>query len=94
VRDGETDRHTSYCMWAKSIVSLLPRTEEIVFHDDDRPEGRKVVARIDWDIVELHCKPLLKAIDQGLPRYEVSDFPSPEQLDAMAQAQALRAAAS
>ena len=92
VRHEETDSHSSYCVWAKGVDALLPRTEEISFFDDGQPEGRRVVGRFDWDIVELHCRELMRPTEHALQRFRVADFPSPDQLAAMARAQALRPA--
>jgi hypothetical protein len=92
-RDAKSDAHDSYSVWSKGVATLLPRTERIVFFDDDQPDKKKVVADVDWPIVALHCASQMK--EEGLvpPRYLVESFPTPAQLEAMRRAQATRAAA-
>jgi hypothetical protein len=80
-------------VWSKGVVTLLPRSERVVFFDDDQPETHKAVADVDWAIVMLHCAPLLKDAGYTPARYLVESFPTAVQLEAMKAAQALRSAA-
>lgn len=73
-------------------MTLLPRTERVMFFDDDRPEKEKIVADVEWRIVSLHCAQLMKEAGYTSPRHLVESFPTPEQLEAMRAAQASRTA--
>jgi hypothetical protein len=93
MRREEDDDYSSYCVWSKGVVALLPATEEVHFFDNDQPEDAKVVGRADWDLVRLHCGELMIPTDWALPRFRVEAFPTPEQLEALRQSQAQRDAA-
>jgi hypothetical protein len=88
----DTDDYDSWSVWSKGVVTLLPRTERVMFFDNDKPETEKIVADVDWRIVSLQCAPLMKDAGFTPPRYLVESFPTPEQLEAMRGAQASRAA--
>ena len=92
-RNEKDDQYDSYAVWSKDVVTLLPRSERVVFFDNERPEQQKVVAEADWAIVALHCAPLMKDAGYTPTRYLVESFPTREQLEAMTAAQALRSAA-
>ncbi len=93
-RNEQTDDHTSSCVWVRKVPSLLPRTECIQLFDSDRPEAERVLARVDWDIVQLHCGELLRPTADAVPRFRVESFPPDEAIAAMAAAQARRDAAA
>ena len=92
-RNEKQDQYDSYSVWSKDVVTLLPRSERVVFFDNDRPEKQKVVAEADWAIVTLHCAALMKDAGYTPARYRVESFPAAEQIEAMKAAQALRSAA-
>jgi hypothetical protein len=92
-RNEKEDQYDSYAVWSKDVVTLLPRSERVVFFDNEQPEKHKVVADVHWAIVTLHCAPLMKDAGYTPARYLVESFPTAEQLEAMNAAQALRSAA-
>ena len=92
-RNEKEDQYDSYSVWSKDVVTLLPRSERVVFFDNGRPEKQKVVADVDWRIVTLHCATLMKDAGYTPTRYLVESFPTADQLEAMRAAQALRTAA-
>jgi hypothetical protein len=89
-RHAETESHNSVCSWAKGVPTLLPVAEQVYFYDPDLPEGQKVLAQADWDIVRFHCGQLMTMTDHPLRRWRVEAFPTVEQLEAVRAAQALR----
>jgi hypothetical protein len=93
-RNEQTDDHTSNCVWTRNVPSLLPQTECIQLFDGERPEGEQIRARVDWDIVQLHCGALVRRTDDAVPRFRVESFPTDEAIAAMAAAQARRDAAA
>ena len=42
IRNKETGRLASFCMWARGVDSLLPRTDLVHLFDPDLPEGRQI----------------------------------------------------
>jgi hypothetical protein len=91
--DGKERQFDSYAVWSKDVVTLLPRTERVVFFDNEQPEKSRVVAEVDWPIVGLHCGGLMEEAGFTPPRYRVERFPTADQLCAMKAAQASRSAA-
>lgn len=72
----------SYCAWTREVVSLLPRTDRILFVDLEQPEDRRVVpAR--WEQAAEIVGDLMQPVDTYPPRYRVDGFPTPEQLEAL-----------
>ncbi len=69
---------TSYCVWTKGMVSLLPHTERIVLGGEDQ---EPVMAQ--WDKVVEVVGDLMEAVDIYPPRYRVREFPTEEQFRAL-----------
>jgi hypothetical protein len=90
VRRAEDGDYSSYCVWSKDVVTLLPRTETVSFFDADAGENGAVVAQVDWDLMRLHCSGLLQPTDWSQQRFRVDAFPSADQLEAMRRSQAQR----
>lgn len=70
----------SYCVWSAGIVSLLPRTDWVMFF---RPNGdNEPLGHGDWDRVIAVVGDLMTEVEDLYPvRFRVSDFPSAEQLE-------------
>ena len=90
--DKESDEYSSWVVWSKDVVTLLPRAERVIFFDNDQPDKQKMVADVDWRIASLHCAPLMKDAGFTPPRYLVESFPTTEQLEVMRAAQGARPA--
>lgn len=88
-KNDDYDDYTSHSLWAKGVVTLLPRSERVLFFDDERPRTERILADVDWSVVRQHCPTLMH--DGGghhPPRYLVREFPGEERLEAMRAAQA------
>jgi Protein of unknown function (DUF1444) len=83
VQNRETGRLASYCMWARGVESLLPRTDVVHLFDMDRPEGQKIVASAVWERVAEIVGELLEPVDVYPERYRVRSFPNDEQIAAI-----------
>ncbi|MGY8767039.1 MAG: DUF1444 family protein [Pirellulales bacterium] len=74
----ESDQMISYAVWSQGIESLLPQADYIFFIDDtDAP----IVASATWEKAREIVGPLLKDIDTYPPRFQVDQFPTPEQIE-------------
>lgn len=69
----------SYCVWSENVVSLLPRTDCVVFF---RPEGDSghVVCSASWDQAIEVLGAQMMPQELYPERYLVSGFPTEEQL--------------
>jgi len=85
-----TKEYTSYSMWSKDCVSLIPKTERVMFFNNDLAGERKTLGPIDWDIVAQKCGAMLKETNHTPTRYLVDAFPSEKELESMKAAQATR----
>ena len=83
VRNKETGPLASYCIWARGVNSLLPRTDLIHLFDPERPEGQRIVASGAWDRVAEVVGDLLEAVDMYPERYRVDTFPDEGQIEAI-----------
>lgn len=76
VQRKDSEKLFSYCVWARNVDALLPRTQFVVFIDE-----AGVVASGEWDHVADVVEDLLVADDSYYPiRYRATNFPSAEQL--------------
>jgi len=80
MRNTRTGELASYCMWARGVDSLLPRTDLIHFLDPERLDGQKVAASASWDRVEEIVGDLLEPLGIYPERHRARDFPSEEQI--------------
>jgi uncharacterized protein YtpQ (UPF0354 family) len=72
---SKDDKHMSYCVWGKDIISSLPRTDLVAFMDDS---GNGVRAFASWDQVHQLCGQMMKPQDYYPARFRVDQFPSDE----------------
>jgi hypothetical protein len=73
-----TGQVTTYCVWGKDILALLPHTDRIVFVQDGKDP-----LTADWDRVVRVMGDLMTPMDIYPQRFRVSEFPTDEQLAAM-----------
>ena len=78
MQNQKTGENTTFCTWAKDVLSFLPRTERIGFVGEGIEP--KLVA---WDEVVQTVGDLMEPLDMYPIRYRVSEFPTKEQLAAM-----------
>lgn len=79
-RNSQTGELASYCMWARGMKSLLPKTDLIYFFDPTRPDGQRVVASARWERAEEILGNLLEPLDIYPERHRASDFPGENQI--------------
>jgi hypothetical protein len=73
---NETGEIRSYCVWGENVVSILPRTQIIVFMGDDG-----VLASGEWNHVQSIVGELMFEEEEYYPpRYRVFEYPAAEQL--------------
>lgn len=75
---SKDDRHMSYCVWGKGVLSSLPRTDLVAFVSDF---GGGVRAFAGWDEVRQHCGELMTEQEYYPQRFFVQEYPSEEILD-------------
>ena len=80
MRNTHTGELASYCIWARGLESLLPRTDLIHFIDPQQPDGQKVVASAPWEYVEEILGDLLEPWRTYPERHRTRDFPTEEQI--------------
>jgi uncharacterized protein YtpQ (UPF0354 family) len=79
VQDNNTGAVFTYTVWSKDVPTLLPRTDRVAFNED----GKKPVMA-PWDRVTATVGELMEPVDDMYPeRFEVVDYPTGEQFDAM-----------
>jgi len=74
----ETGHFMTYCVWPKDVLALLPRTDTIAFVQ----EGRDPLI-IEWYRAVEVVGDSMTPLDTYPQRFQVSDFPTEEQLAAM-----------
>jgi hypothetical protein len=81
VQDRESGKVSSYSVWSKEVVSLLPRSDTVHFFEPD-PTGRDqhTIKSAPWERVREVAGSLLKEKNLFPERYLVTEFPSREQL--------------
>jgi len=83
MRNTRTGELSSYCMWAKGMDGLLPRTDLIHFLDPERPDGQKLAASASWEHVAEVVGDLLEPLDLYPERYRARCFPDDDQIKAI-----------
>jgi hypothetical protein len=78
MKHKDTGHRITFCMWAKGLPSLLPRTERIVLGAEDQ---EPVIAL--WEKVVEVAGDLLTPMGMYPERYRVEGFPTADQLTAM-----------
>ena len=81
ISGGDIAGSASYCVWAKGVVSLLPKTDKIAFMEG---EGLQP-AIVDWDQASAVVGDLMELQEIYPVRYRVEGFPTSEQLAALAE---------
>ncbi|MBA8886945.1 hypothetical protein FHW12_001136 [Dokdonella fugitiva] len=76
----DDDELRSLCTWSEGVVTLLPRTDIVVFHRGTEPPQTLAVA---WDDAISIAGAHLQASDFDPVRYLVDTFPTPEQWRAL-----------
>jgi len=74
--------YSSYCVWSKGVMSLLPKTDLVMFHDPDKPEAEQTIP-VKWDDVVAVIGVLMLDAEMFPPRFYVSKFPTEEQFAKM-----------
>lgn len=69
--------------WNNDVVTLLPKTDIILFLDPDQPEQERLIAALSFEDVQRVCGDLMLDAEMFPPRHYVSKFPSKEQLRQM-----------
>lgn len=72
-----------YCataVWSKGVPTLLPKTDVVMFFDENQPEPKRFLARAKWSDVQEIVGDLMLDTKLFPPRFYVSKFPSDEQL--------------
>ena len=77
----DTKELTTYCVWSRGVLALLPRTDLIAFVQEGKDP---LMAK--WDRVAEVVGHLMEPLDIYPQRFQVSDFPTDEQLAAMGAA--------
>lgn len=77
VRNQDTEEIFTYCVWPEGVNALLPVCDKVILGANGQP-GQMA----DWDKVQAITGELLNE-DETLypPRLQVSDFPTPAQLE-------------
>jgi len=83
VRNEETRRAHSYCVWSQGLNSLLPKADQVYFFVPKGEKDGSVVARADWDRVQRLVGDLMAPQEIYPERYLVEEFPTAEQLAAI-----------
>ncbi len=71
---------SSYCVWSKDVLTLLPEADVVHFFDDSKSGDDKIVAIASWSRLREVVGGLMQRQDICPPRYLVDEFPNSEQL--------------
>lgn len=71
----------SYCVWGNGVHAWLPRTDAIALTDSPGPEGQTWF--VQWETAEQIVGHLMTKIDTYPSRYEVTGFPSTDEIKRM-----------
>jgi hypothetical protein len=74
-----TNELASYSVWAKGVLTWLPRTDLIAFVAEHGQQPQMV----PWDRAVEVVGDLMQAVDIYPQRWQVLDFPNDDQLRAM-----------
>jgi hypothetical protein len=79
VRNQETEEIFTYCVWPEGVEAMLPVCGKVILGT-----GGQSGQMADWDKVQAVAGELMRA-DETLypPRFHVSEFPTPAQLEAI-----------
>ncbi len=76
----DTGKVSSYCVWSKGVLTLLPEVDCVHFFDDSMSGDDKIVAIASWGRVVEIVGGMMRKQEMCPPRYLVDEFPSREQL--------------
>ena len=79
-QNSETGKVSSYCIWSKDVLTLLPEADVVHFFDDSNSGDGRIVAIAPWGSVREVVGGLMQRQDLCPPRYLVDAFPHREQL--------------
>jgi hypothetical protein len=83
VRNDETGKSHSYCVWSQGVDTLLPRADQVYFFVPEGDKGGTVVARASWERVLQVAGHLMQPQGVYPARFRVTEFPTDEQLAAI-----------
>ena len=79
-QNQDTGKVSSYCVWSKDVLTLLPEADRVHLFDDSMSGDDKIVAIATWDRVLEIAGGLMQRQDMCPPRYLADAFPSSEEL--------------
>ena len=83
VKNDQTGKSHSYCVWSRGVDALLPRADQVYFFVPEGKQRGNIVARASWERVQDVVADLMEP-QEGYPvRYRVKDFPTEQQLVAI-----------
>lgn len=85
-----TGGYESYCIWSKTVPTLLPRTDLIAFSDPAKPVSQGTLGMAKWEDVASIAGHLFLDIQMFPARFYVSKFLTDEQLAAVIQERSLQ----
>jgi len=80
VKNDETGKSHSYCVWSQGVDTLLPKVDQVYFFVPKGEEEGSVVARASWDRVQQLVGHLMEPQGVYPVRYRAKQFPTEEQL--------------
>lgn len=85
VQSKKTGERFTYCVLTKTVDSLMPRADWVVFIDLDRPKDDQLVGAARWDdMKKLLGRAVQKASYPGPERWRVRGFPTAKQQKTLA----------
>jgi hypothetical protein len=84
-----TGGYGSYCIWSKTVPTLLPKTDLIAFSDPAKPVPQGTLGLAKWDDIMRIAGDLFLDTQMFPARFYVSKFPTDEQLATVIQGQGL-----
>ena len=85
-QDPDSGQLRTYTTWTAGITSWLPKTDMIGFANiRDIERGICDCCMYDWDQVVQGAGHLLKSLDMYPPWYEVTEFPTDEEFEAIGE---------
>ena len=79
-QNEETGKVSSYCVWSKDVLTLLPEADVVHFFDESKSGDERIVAIAPWGRVCEVVGTMMRKQDMCPPRYLVDEFPSREEL--------------
>jgi hypothetical protein len=83
----ETGGYGSYCVWSKTVPTLLPKTDLIAFFDPTKWKSQRTLGMAKWDDVMRVSGNVFLDTQMFPSRFYLSKFPTGEQLAAVIRAQ-------